>query len=505
MKNLLLFLTLIVFITNINAQKVQYTINEKEDSRYMNYDIIGKVGQNIVVYKNIRTENYFSVYNTDMTLNSKVKIKSLPSKLINADFVAYANYFYMIYQYQKKSIIYCEAIKFDAAGNANGEPLVLDTTSIPFFANDNKIYSIQVSDNKQKIAVFKGNKKNEKVHNIGIVLFDANLKLIKKKLFSIAMDGRNNYLDQFKVDNDGDFYLAKCYSTSNNDYLSKYEILKIDSQNDSVYVYPVANNEKTLDEVVFKIDNVNKRLIAQSFYFTKRRGNVEGITMAVYDKKLNILKAPTFTTFSDSFRIEVNGINNLKMAFNDFFIKDVFVKKDGSVITTAECTYSVSRGNGTMPWSRWDYFSSTPYITSYDYYNMGARDWGWNSFNRNNNSTTYSAENIAVMNFSQNGTLDWSNVVHKSQRDDGMDDFISYQVMLTGGGLHFLFNDKNKNDYLLNDNSVSPTGVVVRHPTLKNLNRQYQIMPRNGKQISAKEIIFPCIYKNFVCFAKLEF
>jgi hypothetical protein len=502
MRVFILILAFFIAHKNVVAQKVLYSNFEKEDTRYMNFEIIGKVGQNVVVYKNARTDNYLSFYNADMTLNNKVKLKNLPAKLINADFVAYNDYFYMIYQHQKKNILYCESIKYDAKTNEIGEPVVLDTTNIPFFANDNKIYSVQVSDNKQNIAIFKGNKKNEKLHNIGIVLFDAQLKLKKKKFYSINMDGRNNYLDQFKVDNDADLFLAKCYSTANNDYLSKFDIIKINSVTDSVAVFSVPNNDRTLDEIKFKIDNANKKLIAQSFYFSKRRGNVEGIALSIFDKSTNKLQTPIYTTFSDSFRIEVNGINNLKMAFNDFFIKDVFVKKDGSFITTAECLYSTTRGS--IPNTRWDYFSSTPYLTSYDYYNMGARNWNWNNSNRSNN-TTYSSENIAVMSFSKNGILDWSNVIHKSQREDGSDDYISHQVILTGGAIHFLFNDKNKNDYLLNDNSVSPTGVVLRLPTLKNLNRQYQIMPSKGKQTSAKEIVFPCLYKNFICFAKLEY
>jgi hypothetical protein len=29
-------------------------------------------------------------------------------------------------------------------------------------------------------------------------------------------------------------------------------------------------------------------------------------------------------------------------------------------------------------------------------------------------------------------------------------------------------------------------------------------MPRYGKQVAAKTIIFPCQYRNYICFAKVE-
>ncbi len=505
MKYLILMVSL--FFTNaLVSQKISYSDIEKEDSRNMNVEIVGKFGDKVIVYKNARAENFFSVYNADLSLKEKIKLVKLPTKIINSDFVSYGTHFFMIYQHQKKSVVYCEAYKFDSNGKLMNEtPILLDTTTIPNYANDNKIYNIQLSDNKQRIAVFKGNKKNDKIHSVGVVLFDNNLNKIYKKFLSVAMDGRNNYLDEFTVDNEGGIYFARCYSNSNNDYVSKFDIVAFSEKGDSVQFIPVLTEDKSLDEIILKVDNQNKKLIAQSFYFTKRRGNVEGLMAAYYTKNSSAPVKPLFTKFSDSFKIEAKGINNIKMAFNDFFIREMFLKKDGSYILTAE-SYTDQARNGTgQPWNRFDYFGGSPSLTSYDYYNMGNRNWYWNSWDRPGQGITYIAENVAVMNFDKNGNLTWTNVVHKDQRDDGLESFLSYQVMLTGGALHFIFNERDRSDFLLSDNSVSPNGIVTRHPTLRNLNRQYQLMPRFSKQISAKEIIIPCVYKNYICFAKLEF
>jgi len=77
--------------------------------------------------------------------------------------------------------------------------------------------------------------------------------------------------------------------------------------------------------------------------------------------------------------------------------------------------------------------------------------------------------------------------------------------MNTGGELHFLFNNLEKRLQLLNDFSLEPGGKINRNPTLKNLDRGYDFMPKYAKQVSARQMIIPCVYRNYICFAKLEY
>ena len=93
----------------------------------------------------------------------------------------------------------------------------------------------------------------------------------------------------------------------------------------------------------------------------------------------------------------------------------------------------------------------------------------------------------------------------KSQFDDESDDLVSYQLMNTGGQLHFLFNMQERRNNLLTDFSISPNGELSRNPTLKNLDKGYEFMPKYGKQVSARQMIIPCQYRNFICFAKIEY
>src|ERR1044072_2672140 len=139
-----------------SAQKITYSEPERDDNKRTNFDILGKIGSNYLIYKNNRNEHVISVYSSDMRMISKNDMNPANERWINVDFVPYPEHAWMIYQYQQKSILYCMAVKFDSAGKAMSKPLELDTTRIGWSAS-NKIYTTIFSDDKKQIMVFKIN------------------------------------------------------------------------------------------------------------------------------------------------------------------------------------------------------------------------------------------------------------------------------------------------------------------------------------------------------------
>ena len=90
-------------------------------------------------------------------------------------------------------------------------------------------------------------------------------------------------------------------------------------------------------------------------------------------------------------------------------------------------------------------------------------------------------------------------------RENENGEMISYQLMNTGDQIHFLFNQMERRNNLLNDYGVTPSGGMTRNPTLKNLDKGYEFLPKFGKQVSAKQMIIPCLYRNYICFAKIDY
>lgn len=483
------------------SQRITYSLPESEDSRTIDFDIIGKVSGNFLVYKNIRSRRAISVYNNEMGLKERVELDFMPDKTLNADFIAYPDFAYIFYQYQKRNILHYMAAKVDGNAKLIGEPVELDTTQLSIFA-DNKIYNMINSEDKQKIIVYKIQKKYDKF-NFTTLLFNTQLQLQHKSRMQIPYEERRDIFSDFYVDNEGTFVFAKSIKGGSRELINKLFLLTKEPLSDNFEESELPLNKSFLDEVSVKVDNVNKRYLLNSFYYNQKRGNIDGLYTAIWDKPAKKLLVQNMAEFNDSMKQEAKNQGAIRFAYNDFFIRNIILKKDGGFILTAEDFSSQSRSN---QWNRMDYLYGYPYLSSYDYY-LNSRSSYWYYYRpRNVNSLTrYYYNNVAVMNVDKEGKLVWANVIHKEQFDDGDDNLLSYQIMNAGGELHFLFNELERRNQLISDQSITPDGRLTRNPTLKSLDKGYQFMPRFGKQVSAKQIIVPCIYRNYICFAKIEY
>jgi hypothetical protein len=487
-----------------HSQKLVYSEPEKDDTRRLNFEIVGKINGNFLIYKNIRNKNWIAILDNDMKQVTSVEQDYLPDndRVINVDFFPYSDFAYMIYQYRKKNIIHCIAAKIDGNGVKMGELVELDTTQVNFGA-DNKIYSVVTSEDKSKIMVFKINSKNKKLYIVTTLLLDDKLALLKKSRLSMPMEDRDDYLNEFQVDNEGDLIFTK-FDRVNNENIGDAAFVIKYAQADSFSINRLDTEKKYLDEIRIKPDNYNKRYIITSFYYKQRRGNIDGYYFYIWDKQSGQPVVEDTVSFSDELRREARGNASTRTAFNDYFIRNIINRKDGGFIISSESYYTTSRGGG---WNRWSNLYGSPFLRSYDYYYyspyMYNSLWG-NRWNTGQN-VRYQADNIAIIAFDKNGKREWSSIITKEQFDDQSDDLLSYQIMNTGGQLHFLFNNLEKRANLLNDFSVQPDGKINRNPTLKNLDRGFELMPKFAKQVSSRQVIIPCVYRNYICFAKLEY
>ena len=322
----------------------------------------------------------------------------------------------------------------------------------------------------------------------------------------MAYDEHKEVLSDFVVDNDGNFLFTKGIKSSPRDLIGSLYLVIKPPFTDHFEPHEINLNNRLLDEVKVKVDNINKHYIINSFYYRQRRGNIEGLFTAFWNKDLNRQTVENAITFNDTLKLEAKSDGSSKFAFNDFFIRQVIAKKDGGFIITGEDYYTQSRGT---PWNRMDYLYGYPYMSSYDYYLYSPSGYWYSyrprGFGGNGSQNRYYYDNIVVMNIDKEGKLIWSNVVHKNQYDDETDNYLSYQVMNEGGELHFLFNEVERRNQLLSDQSIDATGKLNRIPTLKGLDKGYAFMPRFAKQVSAKQIIVPCTFRNYICFAKLDY
>lgn len=497
---------IIVFLTGrSSAQTIEYSEPDRDDARNINFAIVGKINDHILILKNYRSDYNITVLDNDMKMVDKVKLTFLPDRVSNVDVLAYKSYFYIFYQYQKRNIIYCMGAKFDGNGKLVNDPVQLDTTTINVF-NSNKIYTVTNSEDKQKILIFKINSKNQDNYAVTTVLFDGALNKINKTVIHVPMPDRNDFLTEFQVSNDGNIVFARAAGSNQNENISKLQFITKAPADETASFYDIDIPKIYLDDIRVKINNANKHYLITSFYSKTKRGNIDGLFCSLWDGVQEKELYSVSTPFTDDFRSNAKTQGGIKSALNDFFLQDIVMRKDGGYAIVAESEYSSSRGGGYN--NRWDYMYGSPYFAPSDYYSYGSPFGSYYPWGRpgyyNNQIVRFYADNIAVMSFDSTAKLEWANVIPKSQYDDNTDNFIGYGTLNTGGEVHFLFNELEKRTLILTDQSVTPDGQIHRNPTLHNLDRGFDFMPKHAKQVGSHELIVPCQYRNYVCYAKVD-
>ncbi len=502
MSRIYFFLFICCFLVPVSlaAQTISISDYDREDNRDMNFEVIGKMNNNILVYKNLRSNHKINIYGPDMSTLETVKLDFVPNNTFNIDFVAYADYFFMIYQFQKGSILHCMAVKMDATAKKMSEPMELDTTRIPLMS-DNKIYSTIFSEDRQQIMIFKIQARYQKF-NLATMLFDNQMNLLNRSRYLTEYNERKDNYDNFLISNEGNLLFTYARQSGNRDYSNQLFLLSKKALIDDWEQLEIDLDKKYVDEVKLKIDNRNNRYLLNSFYYKKTYGSIDGLFTYIRDKTNAKSTVVRFMEFNDSIRSEAKSSGMLRFAMDNFFIRQIIVKGDGGFLLTAEDFTKDVRGNNNF--DRYDYLynpyslsSGNYYYNPYTGYYRPLRSYG-------NQSTRYYYENILVLSFSKNGQLEWDKIIRKNQFDDNEENFMSFSTMTSGSEIHFLFNADKKNQIISNQ-GLTPDGTLNRYATLKSEQRGYEFMPSLSKQVGAQQIIIPCVYRNYICFAKVEF
>lgn len=489
------------------AQNITYSVVHSESAKDANFEILGKVGPNFIVFKNIRDKNIIQVFDKDMTELSNERVREIPEKVLNVDFVTYPDYFLMVYQYKRNQVLYCDAMKMDATGKKIGSVLNIDTTRIGF-QSGSEIYSTIFSEDKKHVLIYKLHDKNEKLHVV-TKLYNQDLQLQDSTRSVIPFNDRRELFSPFQITNDGTIFFTKETKPGSRENISELEVVTNKLRSNAFRSTAVNLQNRFIDGVQIKIDNLNNNFIINSFYYTnKRSASIEGLFSALISKETDSVKS-AFNRFDDSLRYKINTSSQFRYAFDNLFLRNIFEKRDGGYVLVAE-DYSTQNLGSTNSWNRWDYLYGNPYSMGNNYYYWNSPYYRYNRFNsfnsfNNNRSVRYYYDNILIMSMDSSLKINWSNVILKKQTNDDDDSFLSYGTMNAGGEINFLFIEKESNTQIITNQSISTYGKLYRYPTLKSRERGYQFMPRLAKQVGAKQMIMPCVYRGNLCFAKIDF
>ena len=499
------FTTICIFLGFIgSAQKIVYSEVIKEDNRDITFEILGKVSTNYVVYKFVRWKHMLASYTEDLKLINNTRLNFIPEKTFNVDFVVYPDYFIIVYQYQKNNTIWCKAVKMDAQGNKMGEPVTLDTSRTNLMA-DKKIYSTVFSEDKKQILVYKMQRKNDQL-TLVTKIYDPELKLSDSAREVISFDERRDVYSDLFVSNNGSLIFAKEYKTGWRENITRLEIVIREPRSKSFTVFEVPLQGKFIDEVKIKVDNLNKRYIVNSLFSKSKTGGIDGLFTSFIQQGNYKLVRTAFNLFNDTLRSKMNSISSFSSRFDNLFLRNMIVKKDGGFVITAEDSYTQNTGNNNI-FRRYNNIYNSPYTSNYDYYLTSPyyqslyRPYGSSAFAQR---MKYFYDDILIIDVDSLLNLKWNTVIHKKQDDEEQDNFLSFGTFNAGGEIHFLFT-ANRKKQLINNHSVLPGGQVKRYATLKSYEAGYEFMPKLSKQVGFGQVIIPCLYRGSVAFAKIDF
>ena len=426
-----------------------------------------------------------------MKLVNKVEMDFVPDKIANPEIILYKDHFNFVYQYQEGNIVNCMAAQIDANGKIIDAPVTLDTTSINFSMNK-RIYNVLYSEDKQKIMIYRISNKADTTY-ITCSLFNEQLKLLDKFSMLVHMQAQSDFLTEIVLDNSGSIAFVK----GNNSDINKAQNISLvvkNSYDNNINTYSLDVGKIYLNDVRIKADNLNNRFLITGFFLKQRKGNIDGLYCAIWNKNSDQITVSKQIAFNDQLKNNAKAQASSNAAFNDYYLQNIIVYKDGGFAVISESAYKANHGN----YDGWtdDLFNATEWY---------GQTYSFSPTRNNSIGIDYFANNITLMSFDSIANIEWSAVIPKNQYGRDTYNFISYGTYQTPDEINFLFNEASKKSTAMQYLKVNASGDVALNPTLKKLDRNYSCMPRFAKQISGNEVLIPCLYKNNLCFAKIEF
>lgn len=486
------------------AQKIIFSEHRNDESSDINFEVIGKQGNNILVYKNIRWKHVMGVYNEEMKLVSNERLKFMPDKTFNVDFVTYPDHFFMIYQFQRGNVVHCMAVRLGNDGNPVSEPFQIDTSRIGAFA-DKRIYTVIPSEDRSRILVYKMLRRGD---NLTLVpkVYNNRMELEDSSRHVLSFNERRDVYSELSITNNGSLIFTRGRKRGNQDNIFQLKALIYENESDTLREEEIPLGEKFIDEVLIKIDNQNRTYILNSLFCNELRGNITGLFTAGLSWEKPDEVATAFNYFPDTLRRKMNNQGEYSAAFNNVYLRNVILKRDGGFIINLEDFYMRTTGNN-FGRSRYDYLYNYPYsnYNDYYYYNPSYYNYYRPFYYRNLSTTHYYYDNILALSINNKFSVDWNTLLVKKQGDVETDNFLSFSNIITGGEIHYLFMEAERRNQVVINYGLSGSGMLTRYGTLKGNSSGYSFMPRLSRQVSASQVVLPCMYRGYIAFALVDF
>lgn len=450
---------------DISAQRV--TVSKEISIRNnVAYDIIGRIDDKILLYKDKGTERDLLTYDNDLVFQSERQITLDEKRCVLFEVVQMDTAFAVIYGYRKKGD---DIIKMDVFSPTANR---VDSTTL------------LVTERKWKGLDFETSLSEDERH---LVLFDisgdskvrvVSIDLEKKELVTdkeYVFDGLNLYRNalQFEVDNEGRFYmLADKNNTKGKREDHSAHVYQFVAETGVVNEIQIPLNDFVTQDVRITINNRTNELGVAGLYDEKRQDESTGYFWIKGDKDNFSTQSIELVPFDEDIYFEVYGERH-RGRMENVSVADIIWKSNSTPILIFELAYDVRRRNLDQS----IYGGGVNRRTGY------SGDLAWSDHYR---------DDLILISLDQNNGKEWHQVFYKkqfSQNDNAI--FSSFFPFTTPSRLRLIYNDEIKNNSTVSEYILDPFGNYKRTSVLSTEYQNLRLRFIDANQISPTEILVP--------------
>lgn len=479
---LLVWIWVCCFSLTALSQEVVYSDYESFDFRTGDFAVIGKTGDFVYTYHASCNNYYLDAYNQDMKKEAIVLLDFLPAKIQNTRFINYPDKIIMLYQVYERTELFQYAVLLDHTGRLQKGPLKITSMKTGLFGSSSKQFYDAVSDNKEKIFVYKLEEKGPVLRLNGIWL-DDKLTVTARGAAQFSTENDLTFSEGI-LQNNGSFFLPVYTPVGSRGYMDRLWILQLAEGGRSFYAAEMPLNDLFATKIYMKEDPYRNRIYTGGFYSHRKNGDYDGVLYAYYDIQDSSFQNHKMIAFSNELRA-ATGERSARKAFNDYLPRHMIIKKDGGFVLISEQFY-VTTQNYNPGFGGYYSFYYGPMTSQL------IREYNYND--------------IFAISYDGDGNDQWHAFVRKSQysqEDGGV--FSSFAMVNTGGALGFLFNDYNTTQSRIQFAALDAGGNIDMLSLAAGTRDDPDWIPRAGKQVGLREMIVPCLRKKQICFAKIIF
>jgi hypothetical protein len=462
---------ILIFLTRLSfCQSVEWSNPQKIKSKTGYSQIVGESASGVYVLRckdnsfsrDVIIEKYKANLVQELSIPMPISINGILERVLLFDNIIYV---FVSAKNNVSNKIDLLLQKLDENLKPIGNAQVLISINSEEIDNKTHFYIKHSSEKKFIGVMFLSKGKEKNISNLNLFCFDINMQQQYGKRYDLPHSTDDIFITSYDMGNEGDSYLLIDYpklgvkkkaSDSRSFFLYSYSLGM-----DKMLEYEVGQADTFIEEIGMCLNNYSKKISVAGFYSNDNSKKVAGYFYYVLDLTTNELITKRFENFPSDF---ISKRYNTKSSddLSDLYIRKMVARSDGGCLLLAE-KYYLSR-------------------QTYTYY--------VNGFPQTNSRTVYNYDDVQMMSFNADGSLQFNNTIAKSQSSISDGGYYSSIVpIITPENLYVVYNyDVNtEGDMMLS--YANNKGLMENKILVKAINASALIIPSETKQVSSNSIL----------------